>query len=70
VLPRQLRYGRCQDKLGGGLGPPFVLYYDREFPTTPLIVRALVRAEEKIIYIGDLGMVLSWSKRKPDYERV
>jgi hypothetical protein len=69
VLPRQLRYGGCQDKLGRGLGPPFVLYHDREFLTTPLSlhIRAYVL---KKYYVGDLGVVLSWSKRKSNYERV
>jgi hypothetical protein len=66
VLPRQLRHGRCQDKLGRGLGPPFVLYHDREFPTT-FCTRAYVLKNN---YVGDCGVVLSWSKRKSDYERV
>jgi hypothetical protein len=67
VLPRELRDGRWQDKLGRGLGPPIILYHDRAFPTTPLSTYA--RAEKKN-YVGNRGVVLSWSKRKPDYERV
>jgi hypothetical protein len=69
VLPRQLRYGRCQDELGRGLGPPFVLYHDREYPhNSSLFVRPRVRAKKN--YAGDRGVVLSWSKRKSNYERV
>jgi hypothetical protein len=70
VLPRQLRYGRCQDKLGRGLGSPFVLYHDREFPTTPLSFYARVYVLKKQNFVGDLSVVLSWSRRKSDYERV
>jgi hypothetical protein len=70
VLPRQLRYGRCQDELGRGMGPLFVLYHDREFPHNSslfLYTRACVLKKN---YVGDLGVVLSRSKRKSNYERV
>jgi hypothetical protein len=76
VLPRQLRYGRRQDKLGRGLGACFILYHDREFHLhhfcdiyahrpSLLCVRGCGN-----FYVGALGVVLSWPRRKSDHERV